>query len=87
MVILDINSESAKRATKRAIARPCKVKMIAPRLYSVTNDQGSSYRVRFGFTSIGEKFIASCDCAGGKAGLVCYHAMCAVPIHNYVSKN
>ncbi len=72
MVKIEINNDAMKRASQRAMSKPLRVRMIAFREYEVINGEGKRYTVRFAVTKSGHK-LAGCDCAGNRAGFVCYH--------------
>jgi hypothetical protein len=85
MVIADVNSKDMKRAAERATCRPCKVRMIQRRLFEVKNDRGSVYNVRYGVTVNSGKVVASCNCKGGQANLLCYHVAVSIPLYFYTN--
>ena len=85
MIAIQTNNDAMKRATQRAIERAragkkLRVEMIRFRTYAVTNHDYSVYTVRFSVSNRGEK-LASCDCAGNRAGFCCVHIAAALPVH------
>jgi hypothetical protein len=84
MIAINLESDTMKKANRRAMLRPAKVRMIRFRLYEVTNDKGASYNVRFDLRN-GHK-VADCSCAGGQSGQLCYHVASALPLHIHIAK-
>ncbi len=78
---MSINLSSADFT--RAAARAAEIKPVVRRLdlrcYAVAASRGGWYRVVFAVAFDGR--FGSCNCAGGRAGRVCYHLAAAAALH------
>jgi uncharacterized Zn finger protein len=74
-------NDAMNRAIARAKHERPKVKpvSVSERVYTVTGSKGDTYTVRFAVS--GNKKLASCDCKGGQAGMVCKHVAAAAAVN------
>lgn len=77
--------EQMKTAIERAKAADLLVRVVAWRIYEVTNrENGKTYTVTFAVNR-GERF-ADCTCKGGQHDLICKHMMAAAARHIVIAE-
>ncbi len=79
MFILDSEKQIERAIVKARQSKPL-VKQIEFGQYAVKGSKGTYYKVKCERTAKGEKLV-SCECKGGKRGLVCYHAVACLGLH------
>jgi hypothetical protein len=85
MIQIQVNGSAMKKAANRAMAKRPTVKVLAFRLYQVTNCEGKAYNVAFHAEN--GKRLAQCTCPAGESGQLCYHVASALPLHIHIAKH
>ncbi len=78
MFILESKAQLEKAIAKAKKVRTS-VKFIKFGVYSVRGTQGNFYQVEC--KRIGNEKVVECNCKGGLANLVCFHAVSALSLH------